>query len=104
MDSLPKELHLEIFSHLSHNDQLSISNTCRSFSYLVKPLLFSVLVFAGQAQRDYFDHGVNIQHHGRKKTVDLTQLDDAVDEILSLGIAPFVKEFRFKPFRYAFGK
>lgn len=96
MKSLPKEIQLEIFTHLSHADQRSISKTCSSFAHLVRPLLFSVLNFDGSPQ-NHADHG------SRKKAVDIAQLETAVEEVLNLGIAPYVKTFQFSPKRYRKG-
>jgi hypothetical protein len=108
MEKLPKELLLDIFTRLPHGDQLSISKTCRSFAQLVKRLLFSFLSFNGEAQVDCDDYangtGQPVRRCGRKRTVDIAQLDAAVDEITSLEITPYVKTFKFCPASYAPGK
>jgi hypothetical protein len=101
MDALPREVYLEVFTHLPHRDLLSVSKTCRTFAYLVKPLLFSFLSFDGQSQRTspYWSPRTPFQapDYGRLKTVDVRYLDAAVDEVISLGIAPLVKTFKFTP-------
>lgn len=104
MDSLPKELYLEIFSHLSHTDQLSVSRVCRLFAVLVKPLLFSVLSFNGNAQNTWYDHTWKLHHYGRKKTVETAYLAAAVDEVIEMEIALYVKTFKFSPAFYVDGK
>jgi hypothetical protein len=103
MDSLPKELYLEIFFHLSHTDQLSISRVCRLFAILVKPLLFSVLSFSGNAQNTWYDHIWKLHHYGRQKTVETAYLAAAVHEVIEMGIALYVKTFKFSPAFYVDG-
>jgi hypothetical protein len=103
MQSLPKELYLEVFSHLSHTDQLQVSQTCRLFAHLVKPLLFKVLNFDGSTQKTWYDSTWKFQHFGRKKTVETAHLASAVDEVIEMGIAPYVKTLKFSPAFYVDG-
>lgn len=100
INSLPKELHVEIFSHLSHTDHIHISKTCHSFAQLVRPFLFDILHLSGDAQDDWFDHTWEIHHYGRRKTTFLGRLSATVDEIISLDIARYVKHFKFSPAQY----
>jgi hypothetical protein len=108
MADLPKEVYLEIFSHLPQRYLLSISQTCRSFAALAKPLIFEEVSFAGDVQQGRYylegDQFISVLYPGRSKTVDMLSLETSVDEIIELGIAPYVKKFKFGPKHYIDGK
>ncbi|KAF2113063.1 hypothetical protein BDV96DRAFT_150620 [Lophiotrema nucula] len=101
--SSPQELYLRIFTHLSHTDRIVISQTCRVFAHLVKPLLFSSLNFDGQPQAPFYDHRTSPYLSSRSRMVQWSNLDEIVDDILTMGIAPCVKQFRFSPELYVEG-
>ncbi|KAF2262567.1 hypothetical protein CC78DRAFT_618468 [Lojkania enalia] len=100
MDRLPKELIWEIFTCLSHKDHLALLQTCRLFTHLIQPLIFHVLSFDGRPQGGWFDHATSTSYHGNRKAVKWAHLDDAIDEVVHLGIAPHVKTFYFSPAFY----
>jgi hypothetical protein len=107
MFDLPKELYLEIFSHLPQRHLLSLSLTCRSFAALARPLIFEEISFVGDVQHGrYYSEGdqINVLYPGRSKTVDMLSLDANVNELIKLGIAPYVKKLKFGPKYYIDGK
>jgi hypothetical protein len=50
METLPKEIYLEIFSHLSQRDLRPVSETSRIFAALTKPRRFEIVHFDGHPQ------------------------------------------------------
>lgn len=105
MNTLPYEVYLEIFSHLPRSHLRSVSLVCRSFAALTKPRRFEELVFHGDAQENAFTYEeVRKGWIGRSRTVEVTSIEDAVKEVLSLGIATHVKTFVFGPRYYGEGE
>ncbi|CAO2653365.1 Nn.00g027760.m01.CDS01 [Neocucurbitaria sp. VM-36] len=106
MGPLPRELYLEIFSYLLQRHLRSVSMTCRLFARLVEPSLFSTLVLDGNAQDDcfYIENGaMNVRYPGRKRTVELANLDTAINDLFDLDIARYVKTLKFSPKIYVKG-
>jgi hypothetical protein len=57
----------------------------------------------GNAQKTWYEP-VWTQHHiGRKKSVETVHLPSAVDEVIDMGIAPYVKTLKFSPAFYVDG-
>jgi hypothetical protein len=107
MADLPKELYLEIFSHLPQRHLFSISQTCRAFAVLARPLIFEEISLVGDVQHGcYYSEGdqLNVLYPGRSKTVDTLSLEANVNELIELGIAPYVKKLKFGPKHYIDGK
>ncbi|KAJ9639967.1 hypothetical protein H2199_006200 [Coniosporium tulheliwenetii] len=106
MDALPKELELQILSHLSRPDLLALRLTNRYYANIVKPYVFgTILHLTGTRKQDWdwwFDKHSEIPNPlGLSKRVEYAKLDEAVEEVLSL--APFVKILEFSPAFYRDG-
>lgn len=107
MVDLPREIYLEIFSHLPQRHLRAVSQTCRAFTTLARPLMFEEISFSGDPQpnRYYAENGqINVKYPGRSRTVEIISLEATVDEIIALGIAPHVKRLKFSPKHYVEGK
>lgn len=105
MATLPKELYLQIFAYLEYRYLRAVCETCRTFAALVRPLMFEVLQFRGDAQPQqyYFENSAQVRYPVRVKTVELAHLDEAVEEVLRLGFVRYVKTFKFGPKFYVSG-
>ncbi|CAI6332050.1 unnamed protein product [Periconia digitata] len=102
MSELPRELYSEIFSYLEQRHLRSVAQTCRDFAALTKPMRFSQLHFHGDAQEDryYVENDQHVSYPGRKQVVEIATIEAAVEDVLSLGIGPYVKQFVFAPKHY----
>ncbi|RYF48362.1 MAG: F-box protein, partial [Cytophagaceae bacterium] len=103
---LSNEIYSEIFSHLPQRHLRLVSQTCRTLAALAKPLLFETLVLHGDPQEDryYHENGrANVIYPGRSKTVELSALGIAVDELIALDIARHVRCLQFGPKVYVAG-
>ncbi|KAF2032425.1 hypothetical protein EK21DRAFT_110097 [Setomelanomma holmii] len=106
MADLPKEIYLEIFSHLPQRPLRVVSQTCRTFANLAKSLMFETLVFHGDAQKGSYhveDGALNVWYPGRSKTVELASLSTSIDEVIALDIARYTRCLKFGPRIYVEG-
>lgn len=109
MDTLPLELVIDILGYLDHYDLLSLSLTSRTFRALVKHhFLFDILHLDGaEGMPVYHQRGGPFGQFvsaRRERTVKLSELDSAVEEVIGMGIASFVRTFKFSPARYVKSK
>jgi len=108
---LPDELYEEIFSHLSQHHLRSVSQTCRVFATIVRPLMFATIHLDGSPQSERIrEEGVReepsrwVQYPGRRRTVDLGTLKSTVDELIAHDIACHVRNLKFSPGYYVDGE
>lgn len=106
MEGLPKELELQILSHLSRPDLLALRLTNRYYATVVKPFVFgTILHLTGTRKQDWdwwFHKYPDIPNPlGLSKKVEYAKLNEVVEEVLSL--APFVKILEFSPAFYREG-
>lgn len=108
MDTLSPELVIVILGYLDHCDLLSASRTNRRFRALARNyFLFDVLHLDGaQGMPVYHQRGGPFGQYvaaPRERTVQFSELDSVVDELVEMGIAPLVKTFTFSPRVYVKG-
>ena len=100
-DVLPtkRTLSRDLFPSLAHRSNLRLGNML-----LINPLLFSVLSFNGNAQNSWYGHTWKLHHYGRKKAAEAAYLAAVVDEVVEMGIAVYVRTFKFSPAFYVGSK
>ncbi|RYO55539.1 hypothetical protein AA0113_g8704 [Alternaria arborescens] len=105
--SLPDEIYLEIFSYLPQHHLRPVLQTCRTFTRLVKPLVFKTLHLDGNAQEGNivaeWKPGVIRFCPGRSRTTELASLKDTVDELIAFDILRHVRKLNFSPRYYVEG-
>jgi hypothetical protein len=103
---LPDELYLEIFTHLPQHHLRSVSQTCRTFATLVRPLKFKTIHLDGFPQSRFgrMEKDECVMYPGRSRTVELSALDSTVNELITLDIARHVQALKFSPKYYVDGE
>ncbi|KAI4675230.1 uncharacterized protein J4E84_010231 [Alternaria hordeiaustralica] len=102
---LPDELYLEIFSHLPQHHLRSVSQTCRAFATIVRPLMFATIHLDGSPQSRFgrMENNECVMYPGRSRTVELVSLESTVDELIAHDIARHVRKLKFSPKYYVDG-